>query len=507
MENRTQAKSPAQTKVERPPCAMETELKFALPTADASELAARLAQLPLLAHCKPHLAHLHNIYFDTPEQDLRGRRVALRIRRSGSAAHPQWLQTLKTGGGTDSALSQRGEWELPVPGAAVEPAALEHTPWSGNDPDGSILQALEPCFATTYERTIWPLHCDDGSVVEVALDIGSISAGGQDAAICELELELQTGTMQTLFKVAQQIARSLPLLPLPTSKAERGYALLQGTLDAPRHAQAPRLAPKLPRPQAAQQLLHEMFGQFIANLQALRTSDDPELIHQARVGWRRFTSVWRLFRKSLAADALPSRQALRPLLDLLGEVRNLDVARGDTLPPLEAAFVAGDAKRGTQWQALAVKLQQSTDSRRQDLRQALEQPAIGACLLAISAWLEESLTTAASQGKTPLPRWAKRRLRKLQHRLQEALEDASSPDSQHRARILSKRLRYGSEALRAVLPTGRMQAWHALALRQQTELGDRRDLAQAALLAEQLHADRALVGFLRGVAAGREPAG
>ena len=87
----------------------ETELKLALPGADPATLLARLKRVPVLARRKSTTLHLHNIYFDTPELVLRQQRIALRLRRVGDEAKPQWLQTLKTAGRADSALSQRGE--------------------------------------------------------------------------------------------------------------------------------------------------------------------------------------------------------------------------------------------------------------------------------------------------------------------------------------------------------------------------------------------------------------
>src|SRR5512133_3307457 len=107
----------------------EIELKLALPGADPADLARRLAQLPLLARRKATQLHLHNLYYDTPAQVSRQARIALRIRRVGSDAKPQWLQTLKMGGLGDSALTQRGEWEVPVADATLDLQALHATPW------------------------------------------------------------------------------------------------------------------------------------------------------------------------------------------------------------------------------------------------------------------------------------------------------------------------------------------------------------------------------------------
>src|SRR5665647_2501717 len=165
----------------------EIELKLALPASGPSSLPKQLTRIPLLARRKPTHRHLHNTYYDTPEQVLRQKRIALRIRRVGSDAKPQWLQTLKTGGLGDSALSQRGEWEVPVPGAALSLEALKATPWSRIDPDGTVFAALAPSFVTTFERTSWSVRRRDGSLVEVALDVGQTVAGEKRTPICELE--------------------------------------------------------------------------------------------------------------------------------------------------------------------------------------------------------------------------------------------------------------------------------------------------------------------------------
>jgi inorganic triphosphatase YgiF len=76
-------------------------------------------------------------------------------RRVGDEAKPQWLQTLKTAGRADSALSQRGERETPVPDAHLSLKALRKTPWADMDGDGTIFRALSPVFETNFERTVW----------------------------------------------------------------------------------------------------------------------------------------------------------------------------------------------------------------------------------------------------------------------------------------------------------------------------------------------------------------
>ena len=73
----------------------------------------------------------------------------------------------------------------------------------------------------------------------------------------------------------------------------------------------------------------------------------------------------------------------------------------------------------------------------------------------------------------------------------------------HRASILAKRLRYGVEALRSVLPKRRAQRWHRQGARLQSAIGAERDLQQAMRIAKGLKAHPTLLKFLHAVDLGR----
>ena len=487
----------------------EIELKLALPGADPSTLARRLAQVPVLARRKSTRLHLNNIYFDTPDLALRKQRVALRLRRLGDVEHPKWLQTLKTAGQSNSALSQRGEWERPVRSARLSLTALQSTPWASLDANGSLFRALAPVFETNFERTVWLLRPSAGSVVEVALDIGQIVSGQRSTPICELELELKAGPATALFNVAHQIASSMAVLPACASKAERGYALAQAEIDTALRARPQRLSAKLSHAQMAQHVMLEMFSQFTGNLNALLTSDEPEVVHQARVGWRRFKSARRLFAPLPALQGSPPWQALQALLACLGRLRDLDVARIDTLPALADAYVATDPRRAEIWQAMTQAMLHSANLQRKTVRYAMQDPAVGACLLVTTQWLEGLDTSGAVDGALPevkgsLRRWTQSRIKRLHAQLKLAGQDTTEPEQQHRGRILAKRLRYNLEALESLLPERQTQRWHSQASSLQAGLGAKRDAIRAASLVAELELDRGLAEFLRGLAKGRE---
>ena len=202
--------------------------------------------------------------------------------------------------------------------------------------------------------------------------------------------------------------------------------------------------------------------QFTQQLHRLLRSDEAEVVHQARVAWRRFKSLVRLFQ---APGLDRDRLALAPLpdlLDALAALRDVDVAVRDLLA-------------------------------RPDVQAALK--ALAADVAALPArWG----AAGAQHDPKRLSRWAVQRLTRLQQRLALSLTQASDAQTQHRARILAKRLRYGIEALRPLLSARRFKAWHQQALALQTDIGAQRDRQQALRIAEQLGADGGLLEFLRG---------
>ena len=267
------------------------------------------------------------------------------------------------------------------------------------------------------------------------------------------------------------------------------------------------LAPKQPLPEIAQCVLSDLFGQFTAHLHTLGQSDDPEAVHQARVTWRRFKGVRRLFRPLLVPDAAPSSQALQALLTGLGDLRDLDVARLDTLAPLAEAYVGGNARRQARWQSMMLKLAHAADLQRQAVRQILQWPATGEALAATAQWLEAMGGSAAAGAagmdvKGDARRWLQRRIRRWRDAMKRAALDEGSPQTLHRCRILAKQVRYSVEALRPLLPKKRAQRWCDEATQLQTRIGALRDVQQASALLVRLNVDRGLGEFLRGVAVG-----
>lgn len=490
------------------PTPQEIELKLLVLLPSADEALRQLRRAPALRRRRVKTHDLLNRYFDTPDLALHRLRCALRLRQTDGQG---WKQTLKTAGTSQGGLSQRGEWESPVPTGRLDPTALQDTAWDTLDPDGRLWHQLAPCFETRCRRSTWQVRTRDGSHIEVAFDAGEVVAGNAHAHWLELELELLQGPAERLFDLADQLATHLALLPSDISKAERGYALANGTLHVPQKARPVALVRKAAPLMLAVPVLAEIQGQLQRNLEGLRHSNDPELVHQARVAWRRWRSVHRLLRPWLPVPPPPA-DGLRLVLDDLGPLRDLDVALTDTLPAWQAAYTQGNpeavAVRERHWHEAVQALQCAADALRHRVRGAMVQPALGQYLIASTRWLHALATPPndadqeASKNPTPSSRWATDRLKRWHREVRRLLHRAERhPQRLHDARLLAKRLRYASEAIQTTLPKSQLRRnarWTRRAQLWQESLGRERDLDQAVALLQQHGAAEPLVAFMRG---------
>jgi inorganic triphosphatase YgiF len=193
----------------------EIELKLALPP---SQLDALLRHA-VLADTPPGQQQLANTYFDTPAGDLASARIAVRLRQ----VDDRILQTVKTAGQGGGGFSSRQEWEWQVPEAQIDHIALAALP-PFQASLAPVIRDLRPTLRTDFIRRSWLLDWQ-GNHIELVLDEGEIVSSGAQAAICEVELELQAGEPEALWSLALELAASVPLRPSDTSKAARGNAL------------------------------------------------------------------------------------------------------------------------------------------------------------------------------------------------------------------------------------------------------------------------------------------
>lgn len=444
---------------------MEIELKLSLDPAAA----AALRRHPLLAYYRqnrPWSRRVENHYFDTPALDLQRRGIEVRLRREGSRI----LQTLKvlqfpgSVGRAAGGLHRLEEWEVPLATPALDVRTLiDWLPTSAAAAADHLQAAAAQAgfgvrVSTRFRRTTWPMMSVHGDLVELALDIGEIHAGGRTMPLCEVELELKGGEERVLFELAHGLHASLPLRPESRGKAERGFALLaQPPLEPPRTARAPRLTRGTPWAAALRTIVEECLAQMQANEAGVVGSPDAEYVHQMRVGLRRLRSALGLF-KEFATPPEAVLEDLRWIAECLGRVRDAEVLAHETLPRVPAP-----AEPDLAWPALCEAAVAAADAARRAAVKAVSAPRHVGWQLALMAWMcgLPGQTVAGRSGgaadpdEDPLPAFAQRRLRRLRKRLARdgrRLEDTDA-SARHDARIVAKKLRYATEMLGA-LQTG-----------------------------------------------------
>jgi len=295
-------------------------------------------------------------------------------------------------------------------------------------------------------------------------------------------------------------------------------------------ARPPRPGRHEPALFCVQLILAEKLTQFSANLALLARADAPELVHQARVGWRRFNSSLRFYRPLLRVVAgvpgasdlnavfAAARAELAGLRSALREVRELDVALHETLPPVALDYVRGDLARQRHWEQMLVSLGGARRAQRELVQSQLRRPAVRRALAALQAGIEvlphsEALERSFAPDWT-FADWARQRLRRLRRQLKRARQAARQAaqqlaksvaksavtvlpaaagtepttrvaalhEAEHRVRLLAKRLRYEIESLAPWLPRRWRKQRLKRAMRLQARLGAQRDLMQAATL-------------------------
>lgn len=163
-------------------------------------------------------------YFDTADLQLNQKRIAYRLRRENDAL----VATVKAGGSSAGGLHKRLEINRPVASEAADLSVFK-----GIDEIAAVVDylekaALQVIVETDFHREAVLLE-QAGSRIEIALDQGSVRAGGQTRPILEVELELKSGNERELQLLGEEFQRRFPLRPEPKSKFFRGL-LLSGLL-------------------------------------------------------------------------------------------------------------------------------------------------------------------------------------------------------------------------------------------------------------------------------------
>ena len=163
---------------------------------------------------------LENAYFDTSDLRLRQFDMGLRIRRSGD----QLEQTIKLAGRVLGGMHERPEYNVPIADMVPDLTLFDEDIWPDDFPVYDVQRDLQQLFVTDFKRHRWLLKSGAG-VIEMVLDLGQVLAQESSERIAEIELELQGGDINDVYRLGQQLVEQLSARMGSLSKAARGYLL------------------------------------------------------------------------------------------------------------------------------------------------------------------------------------------------------------------------------------------------------------------------------------------
>ncbi|RQP26239.1 CYTH and CHAD domain-containing protein [Piscinibacter terrae] len=462
----------------------EIELKFQVPPQARAAVDAAVA-----GAARPPRVRLQAAYFDTADRALARVGLALRVRREGR----RLVQTLK---GLEGDGITRSEHNVNLSTAAVnaaDPSLHADTPVGQRL--AVVLRDSSPLvmtFRTDIRRRTRAVRTRHG-MVEIAFDDGVITAGEEQLAVCELEIELLSGSPLAVLAAARTWVKRHGLWLDTRGKAERGDMLSRGEPVAPpRKASGIELDKDAGMDDAMRRVVLSCLEQISVNASQISSGEhSDEHVHQLRVGLRRLRTAWRLF--GLEEPAPQIDDAATQCFRALGASRDSAVVAGFIADELHQAMAA----IGLSWDLPRVAADQGAapvDIVRDFSCQAL--------MLSLFEWTQ-GLGTVASPSLQVL----EKELARDHKKVVAGLAEFTTLDhlARHKLRKRAKRLRYGLEFLAPLLDGDDVRRTLKALKKTLDELGRYMDLS-VAIDACKPQADDATTRFAIGWLAARREA-
>ena len=288
----------------------EVELKLRISPADEHKIANHPAIQSRLVRETPKRA-LISIYYDTPDLKLLDTRLSLRVRSMSGG----WFQAIKSAGHSIGGLHQRMEWEDLLTRNEPDFNKVIDPHLANIFASESLRNDLKPIFVVDVMRTDWHLQYEDGTEIEVSLDLGEIKVceprvWERIEPLNELEIELKHGNTLHLFELALALQQEVPFIIENQSKADRGYACIRQQPTIKTHSQANKLPVKNQTPR---QLMADCLMQIQANQEILQKVNHTASVSQMRFAVYRLVGVL----DARIENSPSSRHALLDELDWL----------------------------------------------------------------------------------------------------------------------------------------------------------------------------------------------
>ena len=161
---------------------------------------------------------MQTTYYDTPTGTFSAKKCTLRRRLENGVS----ICTLKTPAGGYG----RREWEVACD--SIEAAVKELCKLGGPEDILSMAEeGLVPICGARFTRIAKDVTWEDAQL-ELALDQGVLTGGNREIPLCEVEVELKSGSQEACLAFAQMLAERFDLKIEEKSKFRRALDLYKG---------------------------------------------------------------------------------------------------------------------------------------------------------------------------------------------------------------------------------------------------------------------------------------
>lgn len=351
-----------------------------------------------------------------------------------------------------AALAPSTCWTAKLEADAPGRASLDNTPLEGIIGDKAA-EKLKRVFVIDIRRRSNMIN-RKGSSIAASVDTGTIGADGVVQHICELRLELVSGTREALFDLASELGSAVPLTVTLRPPGERGFRLLPAGPDHSVDTPSADVRQAMTIREAADGVCRCSAATLLDNLAQLASDSGQDALHRARIELRRLRALLWFLKPMLGADVATLSSRLRSLAQSLGGARELDVFCDHLLAPLrrdhpdapgiDSLFDSFDRRRH---EAHAKVMALARSPAMLDFSLALVN---GLAALSIS---ESSEKRHWQSCERPVAVFVRARLHSCLKAFLKKSRDLQhcTPDLQHDIRIKAKKLRYAVEAFHPII--------------------------------------------------------
>lgn len=196
---------------------MEREFKWMIPDPSEFDPIADSSTVSALVQKKGRL-EMEAMYYDTTDNLIARCHGGLRLRRENETRVVCLKLAAESGFG--GARKAREEYECTAPDIRT---GIQNLPAAGAPQDicDCLLQANLIELGRTAFTRFWFLLSYQGCTCELAFDYGKLTRNGRVGPICEMELELKSGSEADFDALAVQLQQEFDLKPQPLSKLAR----------------------------------------------------------------------------------------------------------------------------------------------------------------------------------------------------------------------------------------------------------------------------------------------